>query len=79
MNLAGTQRLARRLHRGEIDETGHAYVGHLARVAALVAAYGGDEAQQMAAWVHGVGRTGCSRGTWPRSACPAGWSRSSSR
>ena len=58
MNLAGTQRLARRLHQGEIDETGHAYVGHLARVAALVAAYGGDEAQQMAAWLHGVGRTG---------------------
>ena len=58
MNLAGTRRLARRLHRGEIDETRHPYVGHLERVAALVAAYGGDEAQQMAAWLHGVGRTG---------------------
>ena len=58
MNLAGAQRLARRLHGGEIDETRHPYVGHLERVAALVAAYGGDEAQQMAAWVHGVGRTG---------------------
>ena len=58
MNLAGAQRLARRLHLGEIDETRHPYVGHLERVAALVAAHGGNEVQQMAAWVHGVGRTG---------------------
>ena len=58
MNLAGTRKLARRLHRGEIDETRHAYVGHLERVAALVAAYGGDEVQQMAAWLHGAGWTG---------------------
>ena len=58
MNLAGTRRLALRLHRGEIDDTRHAYVEHLERVAALVAVYGGDEAQQMAAWLHGAGRTG---------------------
>jgi HEAT repeat protein len=58
MDLAGARRLARRLHHGEIDETRHAYVGHLERVAALVAADGGDEAQQMAAWLHGTGRTG---------------------
>jgi HEAT repeat protein len=58
MNLAGTRRLALRLHHGEIDETRHAYVEHLERVAALVATYGGDEVRQMAAWLHGIGRTG---------------------
>ncbi len=58
MNLAGAQRLARRLHRGEIGETGRAYVDHLERVAALVAAEGGDERQQMAAWLHGTRRVG---------------------
>src|SRR6266567_3918712 len=58
MNLAGAQRLARRLHRGEIGEIGRAYVDHLERVAALVAAEGGDERQQMAAWLHGTRRVG---------------------
>ena len=58
MNLAGARRLALRLHHGDIDETRQAYVDHLERVAALVAADGGDEAQQMAAWLHGIGRTG---------------------
>jgi HEAT repeat protein len=58
MNLAGAVRLARRLHRGEIDDSGGAYLDHLARVAAMVAAEGGNERQQMAAWLHGVGRTG---------------------
>jgi HEAT repeat protein len=58
MNLAGTRRLALRLHHGEIDETRRAYAEHLERVAALVASYGGDEVQQMAAWLHGIGRTG---------------------
>jgi HEAT repeat protein len=58
MNLAAAVRLARRLHRGEIDEGGEPYVDHLARVAAAVAAGDGDESQQMAAWLHGAGRTG---------------------
>ncbi len=58
MNLAGAARLARRLHRGEIDEAGTAYVDHLERVAVLVAENGGDEWQQMAGWLHGAGRTG---------------------
>ena len=58
MNLAGAERLARRLHRGEIDDVGGAYLDHLARVAAVVAAEGGDERQQMAAWLHGASRTG---------------------
>lgn len=58
MNLAGIRRLALRLHHGEIDETRRAYAEHLERVAALVASYGGDEVQQMAAWLHGISRTG---------------------
>jgi HEAT repeat protein len=58
MKLAGAQRLARRVHRGEVDETGRAYAAHLERVAALVAAEDGDERQQMAAWLHGTGRAG---------------------
>jgi len=58
MDLAGAARLARRLHRGEIDEAGRAYVDHLERVAGLVASYGGGGCEQMAAWLHGVSRTG---------------------
>jgi HEAT repeat protein len=52
MNLAGAEKLARRLHRGEIDDAGQPYVDHLSRVAALVRSYGGDECEQMAAWLH---------------------------
>jgi hypothetical protein len=51
MNVASAERLARRLHQGEIDGNGAAYVDHLARVAALVAAEGGSRAQLMAAWL----------------------------
>lgn len=58
MDLAGAQKLAHRLHRGESDEAGGAYTDHLARVAALVASEGGDVWQQMAAWLHGSGRAG---------------------
>jgi (p)ppGpp synthase/HD superfamily hydrolase len=58
MDLAGAARLARRLHRGEIDEAGRAYVDHLERVAGLVASCGRGECEQMAAWLHGVSRTG---------------------
>lgn len=58
MNLAGVVRLARRLHRGEIDDADGAYLDHLARVAAAVAAEGCDERQQMAAWLHSTSRTG---------------------
>jgi hypothetical protein len=43
---------------GEIDEAGTAYVGHLERFAALVAADGGGEWQQMAGWLPGGGRIG---------------------
>src|SRR6266567_4740224 len=58
MDPARAARLARRLHRYEIDEAGRAYVDHLERVAGLVASYGGGECEQMAAWLHGVSRTG---------------------
>jgi hypothetical protein len=50
MQLAGAEKLARRLYRGDIDEGGRPYVEHLARVAALVASDGGDECEQAAAW-----------------------------
>jgi HEAT repeat protein len=70
MNLAGAERLARRLHRGEIDDVGGAYLDHLARVAALVAAEGGDERQQMAAWLHGASRTGLRPGDLAESGVP---------
>lgn len=58
MDPAGAAKLARRLHRGELDETGAPYVEHPERAAALVAAEGGGLPEQMAAWLHGVARTG---------------------
>jgi len=58
MQLAGAEKLARRLYRGDIDEGGRPYVEHLARVAALVASDGGDECEQAAAWLHHHGRPG---------------------
>jgi hypothetical protein len=61
MNLTGAQRLACRLHRGEIDDAGGAYIDHLERVAALVEEDGRNERQQMAAWLHGAGRVGLRR------------------
>jgi hypothetical protein len=41
MTPAGAERLARRLHKYELDESGEHYVEHLARVAALVTEAGG--------------------------------------
>jgi hypothetical protein len=70
MNVAGAERLARRLHQGEIDGNGAAYVDHLARVAALVAAEGGSRAQLMAAWLVGTARTGARPGDLARYGVP---------
>lgn len=70
MNVAGAERLARRLHQGEIDGNGAAYVDHLARVAALVAAEGGSRAQLMAAWLAGTARTGARPGDLARYGVP---------
>lgn len=53
MKLSGARRLARRLHRGRLDDAGEPFLDHLARVAATVAAAGGSRAQQMAAWLYG--------------------------
>ena len=58
MRLAAVRNLARRLHRGQIDETGELYVEHLGRVAALVQEAGGTRVQLMAAWLHGVPSAG---------------------
>lgn len=58
MGPAGAARLARHLHRGELDDAGAPYVEHLERVAALVASAGGGPRERMAAWLHGVARTG---------------------
>lgn len=58
MGPAGAARLAHHLHRGELDGAGAPYVEHLERVAALVASAGGGPRERMAAWLHGVARTG---------------------
>jgi HEAT repeat protein len=57
MTPAGAERLARRLHRYDLDESGGPLVEHLARVAALVRAAGGTPDQLMAAWLHRLPRT----------------------
>jgi (p)ppGpp synthase/HD superfamily hydrolase len=50
MTPAGAERLARRLHKYELDESGALYVEHLARLAGLVAEAGGGPRHLMAAW-----------------------------
>jgi HEAT repeat protein len=58
MTLRGAERLARRLHRYHLDDSGGPFVEHLARVAELVGEAGGGAHEVMAAWLHGVPRTG---------------------
>lgn len=52
--VAHADQIAERFHRGQIDKSGRAYIGHPRAVAAKVAAAGGDVAQQMAALLHDV-------------------------
>jgi HEAT repeat protein len=58
MTLEGAERLARRLHRYHLDDSGGPFVEHLARVAELVREAGGGTHEAMAAWLHGVPPTG---------------------
>jgi HEAT repeat protein len=61
MTPAAAERLARRIHRYELASSaspGESFVDRLARVAALVAELGGGPRELMAAWLHGVARTG---------------------
>jgi HEAT repeat protein len=53
MKLGAARRLARGLHRGQLDSAGEPFVDHLARVAAATAAAGGSRVQQLAAWLYG--------------------------
>lgn len=48
------KRLATAVHSGQTDKAGAPYIGHPARVAALVEAMHGTEGQVMAAWLHDV-------------------------
>ena len=58
MTPEGAERLARRLHRYHLDDAGGPFVEHLARVAELVREAGGGTREVMAAWLHGLPRTG---------------------
>lgn len=46
--------IATRAHAGQVDKSGHPYLGHPVRVAAGTAAAGGDERAVAAAWLHDV-------------------------
>lgn len=52
------ERLARRLHRYHLDDSGGPFVEHLARVAEMIREAGGGPHELIAAWLHGVPRTG---------------------
>lgn len=52
LSLAEVEALARRVHAGQVDKAGRAYVEHLAAVASGVSARGGSAAQVAAAWLH---------------------------
>jgi len=52
MTPEGAERLARRLHRYHLDDSGGPFVEHLARVAELVREAGGGIREVMAAWLH---------------------------
>lgn len=58
MTPEGAERLARLLHRYELDESGEPFTEHLARSAALVRAAGGGSREVTAVWLHGVLRAG---------------------
>jgi HEAT repeat protein len=58
MTLEGAERIARRVHRYHLDDSGKPLVEHLARVAELVREAGGGANEVMAAWLHGLPRTG---------------------
>lgn len=58
MTPEGAERLARRLHRYDLDDSGGPFVEHLARVTQLVREAGGGTREVMAAWLHGVPRAG---------------------
>lgn len=48
------KRLATAVHAGQVDKAGQPYIGHPARVAARVAARGGEDYEVIAAWLHDV-------------------------
>jgi hypothetical protein len=48
------ERLAKRAHAGQVDKSGHPYIGHPARVAARARNHGGDEQVEIVAWLHDV-------------------------
>lgn len=52
--VSAARHIASRAHAGQVDKAGHPYLGHPARVAARVAASGGDERAVAAAWLHDV-------------------------
>lgn len=55
LDLVEVEALARRAHAGQVDQAGVDYVsGHVASVAALVAASGGGVVAQQSAWLHDV-------------------------
>ncbi|MGH3252933.1 MAG: HEAT repeat domain-containing protein [Trebonia sp.] len=58
MTPEGAERLARRLHRYHLDDSGGPFVEHLGRVAELVREAGGGAREVMAAWLHGTPRSG---------------------
>jgi HEAT repeat protein len=62
VDVAGAAKLARRRHRGEIDEAGAPFAEHLERAAALVATAGGGRSEQMAVWLSGVAQAGIGLG-----------------
>ena len=52
MQILEAYQLAARLHNGQVDKAGHAYIEHLTRVFLRVLAGGGDADQQIAALLH---------------------------
>jgi (p)ppGpp synthase/HD superfamily hydrolase len=52
--LEAADRLAERLHEGQVDKAGEPYIGHPRGVARLTALFGGTLHQQLAALLHDV-------------------------
>lgn len=52
--IALAEHIATTAHEGQVDKAGEPYIGHPARVAALVRALGGDDDAVVAAWLHDV-------------------------
>jgi (p)ppGpp synthase/HD superfamily hydrolase len=53
-NLEAADRLAARLHEGQVDKAGEPYIEHPRAVARLTAVFGGTPHQQVAAMLHDV-------------------------